>query len=158
MDLVTPLKAYIDARFAGRDAADAADDLAVIQGLRAEVVANALTSPDARRDLLLRCAALRPPLRGTRDPDTRLGGERRPRACLPAPPPVCVVPTLGRECRADTPFAPPPLRHRYYRALLLIEARFPIGKAKDAVNKLSFTWCVGRSCVRPNTRRLFLRE
>ena len=30
---------------------------------------------------------------------------------------------------------------RYYRTLLLLEARFPIGKAKDAVNKLSFTWC-----------------
>ena len=57
MDLVTPLKAYIDVRFAGRDAADAAEDLAVIQGLRAEVVANALVSPDARRELLLRYVA-----------------------------------------------------------------------------------------------------
>ena len=56
VDLVTPLKAYIDAKFAGGYAADAAEDLSVIQALRAEVVANALVSPDARRDLLLRCA------------------------------------------------------------------------------------------------------
>ncbi len=57
MDLVTPLKAYVDAHYAGRDAEDAAEDLREIAALRADVVANALASPDARRDLLLRCAA-----------------------------------------------------------------------------------------------------
>jgi hypothetical protein len=56
VDLVTPLKAYIDAKYAGGYAADAAEDLSVIQALRAEVVANSLVSPDARRDLLVRCA------------------------------------------------------------------------------------------------------
>ncbi len=60
MDLVTPLKAYVDAHYAGRDAEDAAEDLREIAALRADVVANALASPDARRDLLLRCAARGP--------------------------------------------------------------------------------------------------
>ena len=68
MDLVTPLKAYLDANYAGRDAADAAEDLREIGALRADVVANALASPDARRDQLLRCVRS-----GAR---TRSGGAR----------------------------------------------------------------------------------
>ncbi len=43
--------------------------------------------------------------------------------------------TLGTSPDAPRPCA------SYYRALLLLEARFPIGKAKGAVTKLSFAWC-----------------
>jgi len=54
-DLVTPLKAYLDVHYAGRDAVDAAEDLAKIAAMRSDVVANAVSTYDARRDLLVRC-------------------------------------------------------------------------------------------------------
>ena len=46
----------MEAHYAGHDATAAVDDLGEIAALRSEVVANALSSPDARRDLLIRCA------------------------------------------------------------------------------------------------------
>jgi hypothetical protein len=140
VDLVTPLKAYIDAKYAGGYAADAAEDLSVIQALRAEVVANALVSPDARRDLLVRCAHPASPSTGMQLCHTgwsRCSGDTHV-VWLPSP--------VGGHLR---PLA------RYYRTLLLLEARFPIGKAKDAVNKLSFTWCVHRSAA-PSPTLFFL--
>jgi hypothetical protein len=67
--MVTPLKAYLDAHYVGRDAEDAAEDVREIAALRADVVANALASQDARREQLLRCvppAAARRAVRATR--------------------------------------------------------------------------------------------
>ena len=58
MEIIAPLKAYVDAHFAGRDAADAAEDLVAIAAMRTDVVLNALSSQDARRELLLRCVPL----------------------------------------------------------------------------------------------------
>ena len=58
VEIIAPLKAYVDAHFAGRDAADAAEDLVAIAAMRTDVVLNALSSQDARRELLLRCVPL----------------------------------------------------------------------------------------------------
>ena len=59
VDLVTPLRAYLEANFAGRDAEEAAEDLAKIGAMRTDVVTNAVSTSDARRDLLVRCVRFR---------------------------------------------------------------------------------------------------
>lgn len=83
LDIVPPLRAYLEAHYAGRDAQDAASDLATISALRAEVVSGgAASSNDAKRDQLLRCAAAA----GRRAPQAGAAPEesdRRPPQVLP---------------------------------------------------------------------------
>lgn len=55
MDLTGPLKAYLSANFAPRDASDAADDIAEINQVRSDVIKGGQTG-DARRELLQKCA------------------------------------------------------------------------------------------------------
>jgi len=66
--MLTPLRAYLDATYAGRDAEEAAEDLAKIAAMRCDVVANAVATSDARRDLLVRCARAARPLRSPQRP------------------------------------------------------------------------------------------
>jgi hypothetical protein len=97
--MVTPLKAYLDAHYVGRDAEDAAEDVREIAALRADVVANALASQDARREQLLRCVP--PARRGWQPARVRVrrahARASRARAASPArrgvPPRASAVPT-----------------------------------------------------------------
>ena len=81
MDMLTPLRAYLDTQYAGRDAEEAAEDLAKIAAMRSDVVANAVSTSDARRDLLVRCVLRSASRVEPWAARTARGGRRAQRVC-----------------------------------------------------------------------------